>query len=60
MSPFFSLSPMATIGVGSFGDIEYERSNGQKFDVTTSNDQGDGHAWFTLQLGGHFDLAASK
>jgi hypothetical protein len=60
VSPFFSLSPMATIGVGSFGDIEFKRSNGQKFDVTGPNDQGDGHAWFTLQLGGHFDLAVSK
>ncbi len=59
LSPIFSLSPMATIGVGSFGDVEWKAPNGTKTDAFGELDQADGHAWFSLTLGGHFDLAGS-
>lgn len=60
LSPSFSLSPLATLGVGSFGDIEWQAPDGSKSNAFGPNDEADGHAWFTLTLGGHFDLAGSK
>jgi hypothetical protein len=54
VSPQFSLSPLFTLGVGSFGTVRFVKS------TTTSafnpGDTSDGHAWATLTLGGHFDL----
>ena len=55
----FTLSPMATIGLGSFGTIETV-SNGQIRPATRSYDQSDAHAWATFTLGGHFDLFGSQ
>ena len=55
LSEFFTLSPLATIGLGSFGKIETV-SNGEIRDATTSVDQSGAHAWATFTLGGHFDL----
>jgi len=46
--------------VGGFGDIRDVSADGRSSSRTDANDQGDGHAWFTLQLGGHFDIAGSK
>ncbi len=60
LSSAFSLSPLATLGVGSFGDIEWKAPNGDKTSAVTTADEGSGHAWATLQLGGHFDLAGSN
>jgi len=54
-----SISPMATIGLGSFGTIETV-SNGQIRSATTPYDQSDAHAWATFTLGGHFDLLGSE
>jgi hypothetical protein len=59
INPYFSLSPLATLGVGSFGTIETVRNNEIR-DRTRSIDQTDGHAWATLTLGGHFDLLPSN
>lgn len=56
----FSLSPMLTIGVGGFGDIDDVTPDGRSSSRTDRDDQSDGHAWFTLQMGGHFDIAGSK
>lgn len=55
INPLFSLSPLVTVGVGSFGTIETV-SGGEIRDRTRSIDQSDGHAWATFTLGGHFDL----
>lgn len=60
ISPSFSISPLVTLGVGSFGTIEFKRNSGQKFKLTTPNDESDGHAWATFQVGGHFDLFSSN
>lgn len=56
---FLSLSPMATIGAGAFGNAQWKLPNGQTQNVT-GNDQTTGHGWLTLQVGGHFDLFGSK
>jgi hypothetical protein len=60
LSPVVTLSPLLTLGVGSFGDVEWQAPNGYKTDAFGPDDQADGHAWFTLTMGGHFDLAGSK
>jgi hypothetical protein len=54
LSPSFTLSPLATIGFGSFGDGEWVDSNGAGENVWV--DARDAHGWLTLQLGGHFDI----
>ncbi|HKO46344.1 MAG TPA: hypothetical protein VJV79_01390, partial [Polyangiaceae bacterium] len=59
LSRVFTLSPMATIGLGSFGTIETV-SNGQIRYATTPYDQSDAHAWATFTLGGHFDVFGSQ
>jgi hypothetical protein len=53
-----TLSPMATLGLGSFGTIETV-SNGQIRDATATFDQSAAHAWATFTLGGHFDVLGS-
>jgi hypothetical protein len=60
LTPSFTLSPLATVGVGSFGDIELQRPNGSKVNAFGPDDQADGHAWFSLVLGAHFDIAGAK
>jgi hypothetical protein len=60
LGPAFTLSPLATVGVGSFGDVEWQSPDGTKTNAFGPLDQADGHAWFTLTVGGHFDLAGSK
>jgi hypothetical protein len=50
-----TLSPMFTLGVGSFGTIN--RVSGSSVTALTGeNDQDDEHAWATLTFGGSFDL----
>jgi len=56
----FSLSPMATVGAGGFGTVKRIGPNGAKQAVDPPVDETGGHAWATLQLGGHFDIAGSK
>ncbi len=59
LNEYVALSPMATLGVGSFGEIERKTpssiQNQQDLD-----DESDGHAWATLTFGGYFDLLGSK
>ena len=55
----FSLSPMATVGAGGFGTVRRIDPR-HKEAVTPPADETAGHAWATLQLGGHFDIAGSK
>jgi hypothetical protein len=54
-----TLSPMFTLGVGSFGTIETVTNKGVK-DETGVDDQADGHAWATFTIGGNFDVFGSK
>jgi len=54
-----TLSPMFTLGVGSFGKIE-RVSAGSVADQMGVDDQADGHAWATLSMGGNFDLLGSR
>lgn len=59
ISRLFSLSPLVTLGAGSFGSAEWLNPNGSTADATTPGDQAAGHGWVTFQLGGHFDIAGS-
>jgi hypothetical protein len=59
LSRSFTLAPLATLGVGSFGDIEWQTPDGTTSNAFGPYDQADGHAWFTLNVGGHFDIAGS-
>jgi hypothetical protein len=56
---YVTLSPMFSLGVGSFGKVE-SVSNHTITDQTSSVDQADGHAWATLNFGGFFDLFGSQ
>lgn len=57
ISPKFSLSPMLTFGVGLFGSAELVDSDGASVNLIDPDYDQDGHGWFTLQLGAHFDLS---
>ncbi len=54
-----TLSPMVTLGVGSFGTIDRVSGNTIS-DHMQPNDQLDGHAWATFTVGGSFDVLSSK
>ena len=56
LSPLFTISPTATLGVGSFGEVEWVSSDGVATDLVGPLDDHDAHGWFTLGLGAHFDL----
>jgi hypothetical protein len=56
LSPLFTISPTATLGVGSFGEVEWVSSDGVATDLIGPLDDHDAHGWFTLGLGAHFDL----
>ncbi len=55
-----SFSSLITVGVGGFGSVESVAPNGNAVPLTRSFDAGDGHAWATLTVGGHFDLIPSS
>jgi hypothetical protein len=55
-----TLSPLLTLGAGAFGTIRYVDANGNASNALGSLDEGAGHGWLTLQLGGHFDLGGSN
>jgi hypothetical protein len=59
LNRYVTLSPMFTLGVGSFGKVE-SVSDHVITDQTSSLDQADGHAWATLTFGGSFDLLGSR
>lgn len=59
ISRAFTIEPLATLGAGSFGDAQHVDANGKSTSLTGGNDQQTGHAWATLQLGAHFDIAGS-
>jgi hypothetical protein len=59
LNRMITLSPMATIGVGGFGERQRVDAKGRVSPLTSGYDQDDGHAWATLSMGGHFDLLPS-
>lgn len=59
LNAFVTVSPMFTLGVGSFGKVE-RAGNGTVSSETSALDEADGHAWATLTLGGYFDLFGSR
>jgi len=60
MSSMLTLSPLATIGVGSFNRVRMVRPNGSSYDLPGPRDTADTHAWFTLTVAGHVDIFGSK
>lgn len=56
INPLFSLSPLVTVGMGSFGTIRRVLPDGSSYDEARGRDEGDSHAWLTLGVGGHVDL----
>jgi hypothetical protein len=56
LSPTLSIQPLATLGVGSFGDIDRVNPDGSSASVVHAADASDSHAWFTIGIGGHVDL----
>jgi hypothetical protein len=55
-----TLSSLITVGVGGFGSVERVGPSGTALPLTRSIDDGDGHAWATLTVGGHFDVIRSR
>lgn len=55
-----SLSPMLTVGVGTFSEVEIVDADGRRRDELARIDEYDGHGWFTFQLGAHFDLLGAR
>jgi hypothetical protein len=62
LSRLVSLTPLATVGFGSFGEVEAVGPAGSTAELALDPDPDirATHGWFTLQLGGHFDLLGSK
>ncbi|HEX7451213.1 MAG TPA: hypothetical protein VF294_02970, partial [Polyangiaceae bacterium] len=59
LNEFVSLSPMFTLGVGSFDKVEHKMGHTIE-DQKSGDDFADGHAWATLTFGGNFDVLGSK
>lgn len=53
-------SALVTVGVGGFGEVRAVAPSGSSLPRTRPEDAGDGHAWATLNIGGHFDLFPTK
>jgi hypothetical protein len=60
ISPKFALSPMLTFGVGLFGKVALVDQAGVAQNLLQGDNDQDGHAWLSLQIGGHFDLRAGR
>lgn len=60
LSPMLSITPMLTLGVGSFGDIDRVYPDGASANVVHAADAADSHGWLTLGIGGHVDLFGQK
>jgi hypothetical protein len=60
VNELFSVSPLLSIGVGSFGEIERVLASGVSYLETRPYDAMDSHAWFTIGVGGHVDLFGTQ
>jgi hypothetical protein len=56
LNPVFALSPLLTVGVGSFGEVDRVSNDGVATDLIGPLDEHDAHGWFTVGLGAHVDL----
>lgn len=52
---YFTLSPMLTLGIGSFGKADWVNRQYLQDAIPSGSDRLT-HGWVTMQLGGHFDL----
>jgi hypothetical protein len=59
LSRAFSLSPLLTLGVGSFNEAEWANADGTTTPATDDFDIRAGHGWLTIGMGGHFDIGGS-
>lgn len=55
----FSLSPMLTLGLGSFGKADWVTRDTVESAMPLGSDRLT-HGWLTLQIGGHFDIAGKS
>jgi hypothetical protein len=60
LNKLVTVSPLATIGVGSFSRVRIVTPEGTGYDAAGPRDTSDSHAWFTLTVGGHVDLFGGK
>lgn len=61
LSPNFTLTPLATVGFGSFGEVEAVGSD-TSIAAQSLSEEADlraTHGWATIQMGAHFDLLGS-
>jgi hypothetical protein len=59
-SPLFTLSPLVSVGVGSFDRFRVVAPGGASYDRIGPNDAPAGHGWVGLSVGGHVDLFGVK
>jgi hypothetical protein len=63
LSPLASLTPLVTVGFGSYDDVTAVGGTGssaRRIVETAPPDLRATHGWVTFQLGGHFDLLGSR
>jgi hypothetical protein len=60
LTPMFSITPMLTLGVGSFGSIDRVFPDDASASLIRPGDAPDSHGWFTIGIGGHADLFGAK
>lgn len=59
VSRLFSLSPMAMLSAGAFGEVDWVSPSGSSRSALGPRDLDAGHGTASLSLGGHFDLFGS-
>jgi hypothetical protein len=59
-SPLLTLSPLISVGVGSFDRFRVVAPDGTSYDRIGPNDAPGGHGWFAITMGGHVDLFGTK
>ncbi|MCC6217073.1 MAG: hypothetical protein IT376_19600 [Polyangiaceae bacterium] len=60
VSRLFSLSPVAMLSGGAFGDVDWVSPNGSSRSALGPRDLDAGHGTASLAVGGHFDLFGSR
>jgi hypothetical protein len=59
-NPMLTLSPLLSVGVGSFDRFRVVAPGGASYDRMGPNDAPGGHGWVGLSVGGHVDLFGTK
>lgn len=60
LTRYLSISPLLTLGLGSFSRAEWVGSDGTIRDAIPEDTSRMTHGWLTLQMGGHFELFARR